>query len=114
VLSELFDCETEYDDNGEADSHNVFPLETTFDDSTVMHYSDDKDDYSGCLLPSSAFAMGHEGDDGNASSGCGDQSPSSSMDLTLKLEAFSPMSSFDTEPVPPTPEFYLNKDDVFK
>jgi hypothetical protein len=36
------------------------------------------------------------------------------MDLSLKLEAMSPMSSFDSEPVPPTPEFYMNKEDIFK
>ena len=109
VLSELFDCETEYcnDEGGRADDASF--LDAAYDD-TVMHYSDDsQDDFSSCLLEGD-FA-GQEGRDGSAVSG---HSPNHNLDISLKLEALSPMSSFDSEPVPQTPELYVNKEDVFK
>jgi hypothetical protein len=105
VLSELFDCEPEYDVADDASF-----LDTAYED-TAMQYSDDsQDDYSACFLQ--AGYGGQEESDISAPSG--HSLVACNMDLSLKLEAMSPMSSFDSEPVPPTPEFYMNKEDIFK
>jgi hypothetical protein len=106
VLSELFDCEPEY-----SSSDDSF-LDGAYEDTT-MHYSDDsQEDFAGCLLSSGydESSICQEGD-GSAASG---QSSNHNLDLSLKLEALSPMSSFDAEPVPQTPEFFTNREDVFK
>jgi hypothetical protein len=111
VLSELFDCEPEY--GGSSDDSFL----ESYDD-TGMQYSDDsQDDFSGCLLSSGyeegATTVAAAGQEGDCSAASGHTS-NHNLDLSLKLEALSPMSSFDSEPVPQTPEFYMNKDDVFK
>jgi hypothetical protein len=107
VLSELFDCEPEY-----SSSDDSF-LDGAYEDTT-MHYSDDsQEDFAGCLLSSAGYdesSICQEGD-GSAASG---QNSNHNLDLSLKLEALSPMSSFDAEPVPQTPEFFANREDVFK
>jgi hypothetical protein len=106
VLSELFDCEPEY-----SSSDDSF-LDGAYEDTT-MHYSDDsQEDFAGCLLSSGydESSICQEGD-GSAASG---QSSNHNLDLSLKLEALSPMSSFEAEPVPQTPEFFTNREDVFK
>jgi hypothetical protein len=106
VLSELFDCEPEY-----SSSDDSF-LDGAYEDTT-MHYSDDsQEDFAGCLLSSGYDESSIcQESDGSAASG---QSSNHNLDLSLKLEALSPMSSFDAEPVPPTPEFFTNREDVFK
>lgn len=112
VLSELFDCEPDYCDGGADESSSFLDAaaaQQQYEEAT-MQYSDDSqdDDFSECLLQSAA-ADDYGGGQGDFSS-----SSSASSGHSLKLEALSPMSSFDSEPVPQTPEFYMSREDVFK
>lgn len=112
VLSELFDCEPDYGDG--SDDSFLGGGSSSYDD-TAMHYSDEsQEEFSSCLLSAGYDEAAACQESGDGSAATGQPANHNQLDLSLKLEALSPMSSFDSEPVPQTPEFYLNREDVFK